>query len=311
MSENLLSIIIPLYNEQDSLQPLFEKIIESLTNIGYSYEIIFIDDGSTDNSFSVLQNLYNKYPATVQVIRFTRNFGKSAALAAGISKAAGNIIVTMDADLQDDPVAIPEMLALLNQGWDVVSGWKKIRHDPLSKTFPSKIWNYMTSQMSGLRLHDFNCGFKMYRAIAAKSLDIYGEHHRYLPTLAHWNGFKVTEMVVPHHPRQFGKTKYGSFLRVFNGLFDLMTLLFLKRYISSPLHFFGSIGFFFFMLGSAVLGYFGIVWAIEGSMHIRPLTLLSLGSIILGIQFFSLGLLGEMITSTKSKNVYQIRDHLE
>jgi glycosyltransferase involved in cell wall biosynthesis len=161
MQVNLLSIVVPLYNEENSLELLVERIVESVTNIGCSYEVIFVDDGSTDGSFAKLQKLYNNYPATIQVIRFNRNFGKSAALNAGISKARGDVIVTMDADLQDDPQAIPEMLQLLKQGWDVVSGWKKIRHDPLSKTLPSKIWNNLTSMMSGLQLHDFNCGFKM------------------------------------------------------------------------------------------------------------------------------------------------------
>jgi hypothetical protein len=191
----------------------------------------------------------------------------------------------------------------------MVSGWKKKRYDPITKTVPSKFFNFVTSSMSGLKLHDFNCGFKAYRADAAKSLEIYGERHRYLPALAYWNGFRVTEMPVPHHKRKYGKTKYGIW-RFFAGPFDLLTLLFLKRYMKNPLHFFGLIGIFFGLLGSVVLAYFGVQWIITGAMRIRPLVILSLGSIIMGIQFFSIGLVGEMITHTQSKDTYLIREEL-
>ena len=244
-----------------------------------------IDDGSTDGSFEIIRELYYKYKEKIKAIRFARNYGKSAALSAGIKKAEGDIIVTMDADLQDDPCAILDMIKLIeNQGWDVVSGWKKKRYDPITKTLPSKIWNFATSVVSGVKIHDFNCGFKAYKKEAAKSLEIYGERHRYLPVLAFWNGFKVTEMVVPHHPRKFGKSKYG-FGRGFKGLLDLITLLFLRKYMKNPLHFFGLIGFLFSLLGTIILAYFGIEWIITKHMHIRPLVLLSVGSIIMGIQF--------------------------
>lgn len=274
------------------------------------YDVLFVDDGSTDNSFAVCKKLYEEYPGKIHIYRFSRNHGKSAALNAGISKAAGDVIITMDADLQDDPEAIPGMLDLINQGWDVISGWKKKRYDPILKTVPSKLFNFVTSIMSGLKIHDFNCGLKAYRACAAKSLEIYGERHRYLPALAHWEGYKVTEMVVPHHPRKYGKTKFGM-NRFFNGFFDLLTLLFLRKYLTNPLHFFGVIGIFFGLAGTVVLAYFGVQWIITREMHIRPLVLLSMGSIIMGIQFISIGLIGEMIANTQRKKTYTIREEIE
>ncbi len=305
-----LSIVIPLYNEEESL-PFLLKAIDNVSNEhNLCYEVIFIDDGSTDNSFKVCHKLYAEYPGKVQIYSFGRNYGKAAALSVGISKASGDIIITMDADLQDDPKAIPEMIKLIEQGWDVVSGWKKKRYDPITKTLPSKFFNLITSTMSGLKIHDFNCGFKAYRESAAKSLEIYGERHRYLPALAHWNGCKVTEIPVPHHPRKYGKTKY-AFWRFFAGPFDLLTLLFLKKYMKNPLHFFGLLGISFCLLGSGILTYFGIQWILTGSMHIRPLVLLSMGAIIMGIQFFSIGLIGEMIANTQSKNTYIIRREIK
>lgn len=304
-----LSIVIPLHNEAESLPLLMQSISTVLDTTGHTYEVIFIDDGSIDQSFSVLKKLHAEYGAKVKVIRFTRNYGKSAGLSIGIREAKGDIIITMDADLQDDPTAIPEMLAKLDEGWDLVSGWKKKRYDPITFTIPSKLWNIINSALSGVKLHDFNCGFKAYRADAAKSLEIYGDRHRYLPTLAHWNGFKVTEIPVPHHPRQFGKSKYG-FDKFFNGVMDMLTLLFLKRYLKSPLHFFGLIGFGLIMLGGSVLGYFGIEWLLTREMHIRPLTLLSVSSIIIGIQFLSFGFLGEMLTNSAPRDNYSIREIL-
>ena len=305
-----ISIVIPLHNENESLPTLLQSIRTVLSGIGKQYEIVCIDDGSTDDSFATLQSLHKEYNNILRVFRFTRNYGKSAALSTGIREAKGDVIITMDADLQDDPVAIPDMLAKLDEGWDLVSGWKKKRHDPITFTLPSRLWNIINSIASGVKLHDFNCGFKAYRAIAAKSLDIYGERHRYLPTLAHWNGFKVTEIPVPHHKRQFGKSKYG-FDKFFNGVMDMLTLLFLKRYLRSPLHFFGLIGFGLIIIGSSILGYFGIEWLLTGTMHIRPLTLLSVSAIIVGIQFLSFGFLAEMLIHMSPKDSYIIRDTVE
>jgi len=305
-----VSIVVPLYNEKESLAELMKGIDDTLGKCGKRYEVVFVDDGSTDGSYDEVKSLHKQYVNCVKAIRFSRNCGKSAALSAGIEYAAGGTVITMDADLQDDPAAIPEMLAKLEEGWDVVSGWKKVRHDPFGKTFPSKIWNAMTSMVAGLKLHDFNCGFKAYRGDAAKRLEIYGDRHRYLPALANWDGCKVTEIVVPHHARKFGKSKYGAW-RMFNGAMDMITLLFLKRYMKSPMHFFGILGMLLIAAGIGVLGYFGVMWAITGAMRIRPLTLLAIGSMVMGVQIISIGLIGEMITNTvQARRQYSVRERL-
>jgi glycosyltransferase involved in cell wall biosynthesis len=304
-----LSIVIPLFNEHESLAPLAQSIATVLDPLGHSYEMIFVDDGSRDGSFDVIRSLKETYGERIRAFSFNRNHGKAAALSVGIGEAHGDVIITMDADLQDDPEAIPGMLALLDQGWDLVSGWKKKRYDPLAFTLPSKLWNAATSLIAGVKLHDFNCGFKAYRASVAKGLDIYGERHRYLPVLAHWDGYRVTETVVPHHPRKFGKSKYG-FSKFFKGIFDLLTILFLRKYLKNPLHFFGLLGILFGFAGAAVLGYFVVEWIVTRSMHIRPLMLMGGGAVIMGIQFVSIGLIGEMITHSAPKNEYSIRETL-
>lgn len=305
-----LSIVIPLYNEEESLPELMKAIADVMAGHEYSYEVLFVDDGSTDNSFVVCKKMQEEYAGVVRIIRFSRNYGKSAALSVGINRAQGDIILTIDADLQDDPVAIPDMIQKIDEGWDVVSGWKKKRLDPFfTKNIPSKIFNIITSCMSGLKLHDFNCGFKAYRAHAAKSLEIYGERHRFLPALAHWNGYTVTEITVPHHRRKYSKTKYGL-NRFSNGLFDVITLWFLRKYIKNPMYFFGTLGILFCLLGGGVLSYFGVQWIITQEMRVRPLVLLAVVAIIMGIQFISIGLIGEMITNTRSKDTYLIREEL-
>jgi len=305
-----VSIVVPLYNEAESLPELMRSIAQALTPTGHAFEVLFVDDGSTDNSFEVLRGLHGEHPGRVRVFRFGRNYGKAAALAVGFEKADGDVIVTMDADLQDDPSAIPAMLAKLDEGYDLVSGWKKVRKDPLEKRLPSKLFNLVVSIMSGIRLHDFNCGFKAYRAHVAKGLDVYGERHRFLPALAHWDHHRVTELPVPHHARKFGKSKYGL-SRYYKGMLDLVTLIFLRKYLKNPLHFFGLLGLLFMVAGAGVLVYFGVEWIMSGQMHIRPLTLLSIGSIIVGIQFVSIGLLGEMVSNAAPRNTYRIRDTLE
>ncbi|MDR2692988.1 MAG: glycosyltransferase family 2 protein [Chitinispirillales bacterium] len=306
-----VSVVVPLYNEKESLSELMRGIDDALGKRGKSYEVVFVDDGSVDGSYDEVKTLREAYGSgKVKAIRFSRNCGKSAALSAGIEYAGGGTVITMDADLQDDPAAIPEMLAKLEEGWDVVSGWKKVRHDPLGKTFPSKIWNAMTSMAAGLKLHDFNCGFKAYRAGAAKRLEIYGDRHRYLPALAHWDGCRVTEIAVPHHARKFGKSKYGAW-RMFNGAMDMLTLLFLKRYMKSPMHFFGILGMLLIAVGAGVLGYFGVMWALTGAMRLRPLTLLAIGAMVMGVQFISIGLIGEMITNTmQARRQYSVLERL-
>ena len=305
-----LSIVIPVCNERESLKPLVEAIMAVMQRNAWSHEILFIDDGSTDGSFEEMRSLRTAIGDTVRAIRFSRNYGKAAALSVGIAAAKGEAIVTMDADLQDDPAEIPALLAKLDEGNDLVSGWKKVRHDPASFTIPSRIWNFATSKVSGVKLHDFNCGLKAYRAETARSLEIYGERHRYLPVLAYWDGWRVTEIPVLHRERRFGRSKYG-FSKFFKGFLDLLTLLFLRRYLRSPLHFFGLVGMLLIFLGGIILGYFGIQWIVTGAMHVRPLTLVSVGAIIVGIQFLSFGFLAEMLAHVAPRVPYNIRETLD
>ena len=290
-----ISIVVPLYNEQESLTELHQKIKSVIHEMNKSYEIIFIDDGSTDDSGTVLEQLYSEN-RNVKYIQFRKNYGKSAGLAAGFKAASGQFVITMDADLQDDPDEIPHLLAKLEEGYDLVSGWKKVRHDPFIKRNTSKIYNLFTSAFSGIRLHDFNCGLKAYRLDVVKSMSVYGEMHRYLPVIAHQNGFRVTEMPVKHHPRKFGSSKFGI-ARFARGAFDLMTITFLTRYKKRPLHLFGLLGLSSFSLGFIVL----VILTYQRlfmSMYLsnRPLLFLGVLLTIVGIQFFSIGLLGEMIT---------------
>ncbi len=301
----MLSIVIPLLNEEESLVILFDKIHAVAQQEGYNFEVLFMDDGSTDSSLKVIKELRETHGELVRYISFGHNNGKSAALRVGFQAAKGDFIVTMDADLQDDPVAIPEMYRLLTEeGWDVVSGWKQKRKDSvLMKNIPSKLFNAVVSAKSGVTLHDFNCGFKMYRAEAAKSLDIYGERHRFLPAMAHWNGYRVTETPVPHHARQFGSTKFGLD-RFVNGFFDLATLLFLRKYMSSPLHFFGLVSLLLSLIGFGILGYFGVHWAQGDPLKMRPILLFAVTSIIVSVQFFSIGLIGELIVTRGEKEFH-------
>ena len=305
-----VSVVVPLFNEEESLSELVERIGDAVRSIGRTHEVLLVDDGSTDRSFDAARALHERYPAVVRVLRLSRNFGKSAALSVGIEHALGGVIVTIDADLQDDPAAIPALIEKLEEGWDLVSGWKRKRHDPLSKTIPSKLFNVVTSWVSGIRLHDFNCGLKAYRADVAKSLKIYGERHRFLPALAYWDNYRVTEIPVTHYPRRFGRSKFGA-SRFVHGFFDLLTLLFLKRYVKNPLHFFGMFGLLFGIVGAGVLAYFGFQWLVTRELHVRPLMLFAVGAIIMGIQFVSLGLLGEMITNAAPPSSYRLRTRLD
>lgn len=303
-----LSIVIPLYNEEQSLRELYDKIRSAVGRMG-RYEIIFVDDGSTDGSARVLQDLRNRDKGKVKIIRFRRNYGKSAALAVGFQHADGSIIVTMDADLQDDPQEIPGMMNEIKKGFDLVSGWKKKRHDPISKTIPSRFFNAVTSLFTGIRIHDFNCGLKAYRKELAKELKIYGELHRYLPVLAHWMGYKIGECVVQHHPRKYGKTKFGAG-RFWKGFLDLLTVLFTTRYMQRPLHLFGFVGLISFALGFGIEMYLAVLKFTEGAaLGNRPLFLGGVLLIIVGIQLISLGLLGEMISKSRGgEQEYSIRE---
>ena len=270
-----------------------------------------MDDGSTDGSFAVLKELHGK-DARVKVIRFRRNFGKSAALSVGFHEAQGQFIITMDADLQDDPAEIPSLLEMLDQGYDLVSGWKQRRHDPISKTIPSRLANTVTAKMTGIPIHDMNCGLKAYRKEVVKEVSVYGELHRYIPALAHWAGFKVGEKVVLHHPRKFGHTKFGIG-RFSRGFLDLLTVLFTTRYIRRPLHLFGVWGIVCFLIGVLIDGYLSVEWFLGlTSLSNRPLFLLGVLFIIIGIQFVSFGLLGEMINrQQQDETTYSIREILK
>lgn len=290
-----ISIVVPLLNEEDSLRPLtleIKKVMSTLRNI--QYEIIFVDDGSTDKSLDAINSL-KKGDKNIELIQFQKNYGKSAALAIGFKQATGDVIVTMDADLQDDPREIPNLMKKIDEGYDLVSGWKKVRFDPFIKKTTSKFFNYVTSKMTGIKIHDFNCGLKMYRKEVVDRIKVYGEMHRYLPVLAHWNGFKVGEIVVQHHPRRYGKTKFGS-SRFIKGFLDLITISFTTRYLKRPLHFFGTIGVLLFMTGFIIDLWLVIEWIFKQTyLTNRPMLWLGILLILLGVQTITIGLVGEMI----------------
>ncbi len=298
-NERELSIVIPVYNEEKNLTPLHAQLQSVLETLGGSYEVIFVDDGSYDNSFSILEKLHHE-DSNVKVIQFRKNFGKAAALSAGFTQAGGKVIVTMDADLQDDPREIPNFIQKLDEGYDLVSGWRSKRQDPFSKIFFSRLFNYLTAILTGLRIHDFNCGFKSYRKEVVKDLSLYGELHRYVPALAHWQGFKITEIRVKHRPRAHGRSKYGV-KRLFSGLTDLLTVMFLTKYMKKPLHLFGGIGFLLFLAGLIINIYLAILWLQGQGIGGRPLLLLGVLLMLVGFQIVSTGLIGEMIVSVRHK----------
>lgn len=305
-----VSIVIPLLNEQESLPELFESVKSVMDALGREWEVVFVDDGSTDGSMETLRDLHARH-GNVTVLSFGRNLGKSAALAVGFRAAEGDAVVTMDADLQDDPTEIPAMLAALDAGYDLVSGWKKERKDPVSKRLPSRIFNGVTRAVSGLSLHDMNCGLKAYRREVVKTIRIYGELHRYTPVLAHWAGFRVTEIPVRHHARKFGRTKYGV-ERFMRGFFDLITVLFLRRYVTRPLHLFGAVGAVLFGCGFAVGVYLTVLKIMGQAIGRRPLLTLGILLMVIGGQFVSVGLLGEMVANLRSDDFsYPLRERLE
>ncbi len=300
-----ISAVVPVYNEVDSLPELHRELAAILPT-GGRHEIIYIDDGSSDGSAAALEGLADG-DARVKVISFYRNYGKAAALAAGFEAATGDVVVTMDSDLQDDPAEIPAMIELLNQGWDMVSGWKKVRHDPLSRRLPSKFYNFIVRLMTGVPVHDSNCGLKVYRAEVVKSVEVYGGLHRYIPALAKYKGFKVTEKVVQHRPRLYGKTKYGL-TRYLHGLLDLFTVLFIGRYFQRPLHFFGLVGLLLSIAGFVISIYLTINWFTGVPIGNRPLLFLGILLIIVGIQFFSLGLLAELFVQRRHREQQLVKD---
>jgi len=306
-----LSVIVPLYNEEESLPELLGNIKNALKELRKPYEVIFIDDGSTDGSFGVLKTLHRENKS-VKVVRFRRNFGKSAALSVGFAEARGTFVATMDADLQDDPAEIPGLIEAMGDSYDLVSGWKRKRFDPVSKTIPSRFFNFVTAKMTGIPLHDFNCGLKAYRKEVVKEINVYGELHRYIPALAHWAGYRVGEKVVQHHPRKYGHTKFGL-SRFFKGFLDLLTVLFNTRYVKRPLHLFGVWGIISFLIGGIIDVYLSIEWLRgETALSNRPLFMVGFFLVIIGVQFISIGLLGEMITRQEhSERTYSVRETLK
>jgi glycosyltransferase involved in cell wall biosynthesis len=305
-----ISVIIPLLDEEGSLRDLHEQLKITLSKFGGNYELIFVDDGSTDSSFKVIRELKQRNNR-VKAIRFRRNYGKSAALAVGFQKAQGEFVITMDADLQDDPAEIPNLVKELRSGYDVVSGWKKKRRDPITKTIPSRFFNFVTSKVTGIKIHDFNCGLKGYKREVVKSVNVYGELHRYIPALAHWLGFRVGETAVNHRPRKYGKTKFGL-MRFTRGFLDLLTVIFTTRYVRRPLHLFGGWGIVSAVIGAGIGAWLTYEkYVNEVPLSNRPLFIVALIMIIVGIQFISIGLLGELITSSKGmERDYSIREEI-
>jgi glycosyltransferase involved in cell wall biosynthesis len=289
-----LSVVIPLLDEEQSIRPLHSSLITVLEAVGREYEIIFVDDGSEDDTFGILASLHEQDPEHIRVIEFRRNFGKTAALTAGFRQARGEVVITMDADLQDDPTEIPGLLAELNEETDLVVAWRHERQDPLSKRLPSKVANTAVSLLTGVKIHDLNCGFKAYRREVVQDLKLYGELHRFIPVLAHWRGYRVTEHKVVHRARQYGQSKYG-FERLGRSFLDFGMVLFLTYYLKRPMHLFGTLGALLFLIGFAIGLYLTGLWVIGVGIGWRPLLFLGILAMIVGVQMASIGLLGEMI----------------
>jgi glycosyltransferase involved in cell wall biosynthesis len=309
--EPYLSIVIPVYNEEESLHPLADELEAALQTLQQPYEIIFVDDGSTDDSFAVLQQLHEADPDHVRVVSFRRNFGKTAALSVGFKRALGEVVVTMDADLQDDPHEMPKLLNKLNEGWDLVAAWRERRQDPVSKTLPSRVANAVVARFTGLELHDFNCGFKAHRAQVVRELKLYGDLHRYIPVLASWQGFRVAEVPVLHRPRRFGRSKYG-WQRMVRGFFDFLVVLFLTHYLRRPLQLFGIAGAVCLLIGFIVGLYLTYLRLFGPGIGWRPALFFDVMAIVVGVQLISIGLLGEMLRnfSYRSEDEYSIRTEL-
>jgi len=312
------SIIIPVFNEEESLPELTQWISRVMLINGFTYEVIFINDGSTDKSWEVISGLSHEY-LQVKGINFTRNYGKSAALNAGFAKASGDVVITMDADLQDSPDEILGLYQMIqSEGFHVVSGWKKERHDPIGKTIPSKFFNGVTRWISGIQLHDFNCGLKAYRLKVVKNIHVYGEMHRYIPLLAKWNGFsKIGEKVVQHQARKYGYSKFGL-ERFLNGFLDLISVSFVHRYKKKPMHFFGLLGMISFLTGFVSTSWliYEKIYRLANKLPVReivdqPLFFLSLVALVIGVQLFVTGFIAELMTSNQAKEPeYKIDEEL-
>jgi glycosyltransferase involved in cell wall biosynthesis len=291
----VISVVVPLLNEEHSLEMLYREIADALDSQSQPFEVVFVDDGSTDGSMAVLERLHAE-TTNVVVVHLRRNFGKAAALQAGFLEARGEIVVTIDADLQDDPAEIPQLLAKLDEGFDLVSGWKTRRNDPFARRLFSRLFNWTTAVVSGVRLHDVNCGLKAYRAEVLHGMRIYGELHRFIPVLASFRGFRIAEIPVNHRARQHGRSRYGP-ERYLRGFFDLLSVTFMGRYRHRPLHLFGGIGLLMGAVGFVILLYLTVLKLWGEGIGQRPLLTLGVLLVVVGIQLVSLGLLSEMITS--------------
>ncbi|HYM80545.1 MAG TPA: glycosyltransferase family 2 protein [Candidatus Limnocylindria bacterium] len=305
MTTPRISVVVPAYDEAESLPHLHRELQQALDRLGHSWEILYLDDGSRDGTDRAIAELARQ-DVRVRGVSFRRNFGKSAALATGFRLARGEWVVTIDADLQDDPAELPKLFAALKNGYDLVSGWKQDRKDPITKTLPSRLFNAVTATVSGLRLHDFNCGLKLYRREVTEAIEVYGELHRFMPALAHWRGFRVTEVPVQHRPRRYGRSKFGA-ARFINGLLDLLAAAFISTSALKPLHVFGRIGLLLLVGGMALGLFFVALWIGGEPMRVRPLMLFGAGLVLLGIQFILMGLLGEMIAQMAARADYPVR----
>ena len=305
MTTPRLSVVVPAYNEAESLPELHRELQAALDPLDMTWEVLYVDDGSRDGTDRAIERICAEDPRARGIL-LSRNFGKSAALATGFKAVRGTLVCTMDADLQDDPAELPKLFAVLDQGFDLVSGWKVKRRDPLTKRLPSKLFNTVTSAVAGVRLHDFNCGFKLYRREVVDALEVYGELHRFLPALAHWRGFRVGEVGVNHRPRRFGQSKFGA-SRFVNGFLDLLTAAFISTSALKPLHVFGRIGLAFLLTGFGLAVWFVAQWVHGDPLRVRPLMLFGAASVLLGIQFILMGLLGEMIAHQSARDEYPVR----
>ena len=314
----MLTFVIPVYNEVESLRALHQELCAVATKNSYEIEILLIDDGSKDGSWDLIKTLAGE-DERVRGIRFRRNFGKAAALSAGFEAARGDLIFTLDADLQDDPHEIPRFIEELDKGFDVISGWKQVRHDPWHKVGPSRVFNWLVGRLTGVKLHDHNCGFKCYRREVLEEVRIYGELHRFVPVLAAAKGWGVSEVVVNHRARKFGYSKYGV-SRIVKGFLDLLTVYFLTGFKERPQHLLGTLGILSFFLGSAGLVYLAVYWIVDKifpdwkleDLHNRPAVIYSMGLLLLGAQLISMGFLAELITAYYGKNInqYSIKDRI-
>jgi len=289
-----LSVVVPVLDEEESIGPLHSSLKEALDSLGKEYEIVFVDDGSEDGSFQMLKSLYEGDREHIRVIQFRRNFGKTAALTAGFRQARGDVVITMDADLQDNPAEIPDLLERLDDDYDLVVAWRHDRQDPLSKRLPSKIANTAVSLLTGVKVHDLNCGFKAYRREVVRDLKLYGDLHRFIPVLAHWRGYRVTEQKVVHRSRLYGQSKYGV-ERLGRSFLDFGMVLFLTYYLKRPMHLFGTLGALIFFFGFAIGLYLTGLWLLGEGIGWRPLLFLGILAMVVGVQMVSIGLLGEMI----------------